>query len=33
MKNVFNQADAAEFVSRIEKLTPKTAPQWQGKRI
>ncbi len=28
MKNVFNQNDAAEFISRIEKLTPETKPTW-----
>lgn len=28
MKNAFNQKDAAEFISRIEKLTPTTKPIW-----
>lgn len=28
MKNVFNQIDAAEFKSRIEKLTPSSKPNW-----
>jgi hypothetical protein len=28
MKNVFDQADAAEFIGRINKLTPTTTPQW-----
>jgi hypothetical protein len=28
MKNVFNQNDTAEFVSRIEKLTATSKPNW-----
>jgi hypothetical protein len=28
MKNVFNQADAAEFVNRINSLQPTTQPNW-----
>jgi hypothetical protein len=28
MKNVFNQNDTAEFISRIEKLRPSSKPNW-----
>ncbi|MBI3232627.1 MAG: DUF1569 domain-containing protein [Bacteroidetes bacterium] len=28
MKNIYNATDAAEFVSRINKLTPTIAPLW-----
>src|SRR5687768_3296900 len=28
MKNVFNLADTQEIISRINKLTPTTKPQW-----
>ncbi|MFS0724823.1 DUF1569 domain-containing protein [Paenibacillus sp. 1P07SE] len=28
MKNLYNKSDAAEILSRIERLTPHTSPQW-----
>lgn len=28
MKNAFNQKDSAEFISRIEKLSPTSEPNW-----
>lgn len=28
MKNVFNQNDTADFISRINKLTPTSKPSW-----
>lgn len=28
MKNVFDQHDTAEFISRIEQLTPSSKPNW-----
>ncbi len=28
MKNVFNQTDVAEFVNRVNNLTPSTKPNW-----
>ena len=28
MKNSFNEQDTAEFISRIDKLTPTTKPIW-----
>ena len=28
MKSVFNQSDVAELISRIDKLSPTTSPQW-----